>query len=702
MEDNLKFNINFTINDGKVTASIDKISAGFVKVQSATIKVNKAFASTVNSINSKIKSINLSSILDQVDRVSSGLTALSSNGLEYSSGLAELSALTGVTGKNLDKLGAKARASAKEFGGSATDSLNNYKTILSRFGPDIAKDQGALSAMEKYVRILSKTMGGDAAGAVDALTTGILQFGVDLSNPKTAAQEMSRMMNVMAAGAQEGAAEVPQISAALKVAGVQAKLSKVSFEETNSAIQALAAGGKEGAEAGVALRNVLGKMAGEDIIPKEAAGKLKSLGVDMSIVSDTSIPLTSRLRELRKAQGDATVMAQVFGTENAAAANILLSSIDAQDELTKKITGTQSAQEQANIVMESSAEKQARLKAKIDDLKISLFNGSNGWIGYASVLGDNVRDVSNIIPLFSAMGSVISFVTSKEKLQSVWSAITTAGAYAKAIAIGVLNGALWLWNAAQWALNAALYASPITWIIIGIMALIAVIVLIATKIQGWGNLWRHTVNFMKLSFQLFVETGKFAFLTMVDAIMIGIDKVKRGWYEFKNSVGLGDEKENNAAIKAIDADTEKRKNAILDGAKKIKDLGISAAKEAVLAFNSLSVKTEAAKSGKKKTDKATGKSNLVDGIAESKISGVDRTGNGKGIGKSAPTVNGKKSNEAIATGGTKNTVVNLTFKNMIENFTVAGKNFKESVNEMQEQTEDALLRTLAMANVAAG
>jgi hypothetical protein len=36
MEDNLKFNINFTINDGKVTASIDKISAGFVKVQSAS------------------------------------------------------------------------------------------------------------------------------------------------------------------------------------------------------------------------------------------------------------------------------------------------------------------------------------------------------------------------------------------------------------------------------------------------------------------------------------------------------------------------------------------------------------------------------------------------------------------------------------------------------------------------------------------
>jgi hypothetical protein len=44
--------------------------------------------------------------------------------------------------------------------------------------------------------------------------------------------------------------------------------------------------------------------------------------------------------------------------------------------------------------------------------------------------------------------------------------------------------------AAQWLLNAAQLASPITWIIIGIVALVAVIVLIATKTTWFQTAWR--------------------------------------------------------------------------------------------------------------------------------------------------------------------------------------------------------------------
>lgn len=51
--------------------------------------------------------------------------------------------------------------------------------------------------------------------------------------------------------------------------------------------------------------------------------------------------------------------------------------------------------------------------------------------------------------------------------------------------------------AAQWAFNAAQLASPTTWIIIGIVALIAVIVLIAKKTDWFQRAWRASWGWIK-------------------------------------------------------------------------------------------------------------------------------------------------------------------------------------------------------------
>jgi len=51
--------------------------------------------------------------------------------------------------------------------------------------------------------------------------------------------------------------------------------------------------------------------------------------------------------------------------------------------------------------------------------------------------------------------------------------------------------------------------------------------------------------------------------------MIAIDKIKIGWYEFKEAVGLGDSEENQKMIAQINKDVEDRKAALVDGAKKV-------------------------------------------------------------------------------------------------------------------------------------
>lgn len=459
--------------------------------------VNKILDTTENRFDkvgksmSRFSAVDMMAIGQSAQNVKRDIEAFNSNFITFESGLAEVSAITGVTGAGLEDLGTKARASAEKFGGEATDSLTTYKTLLSRLGPDIAKSPEALEKMEHNVRTLSKTMGNDAVGSVDALTTAMLQYGVDLSNPVQAQEEMARMMNVMAAGAKEGAAEVPQIADALKVAGVQAKQSNVSFVETNALLQSLAAGGKTGAEAGVALRNVLGKMAGSDVIPKEAVDKLNALGVNMDIVSNTSLPLTTRLKELKKAQGDATAIAQVFGVENASAANIMLNSIDAQEALQKKIEGTTAAEEQAAIIMGTTAEKRSRLNAMFNDAKIAIGEYTTAMEPYIAGTASTISvmaDLKNAHDGYKlAMGGVKTML-----------GLTADASMLSTLKSGILAGATGIATAAQWAWNAAMTANPIGLIIVGVAALVGVVALAWNKFEGFRRVLFQGWEMLKL------------------------------------------------------------------------------------------------------------------------------------------------------------------------------------------------------------
>lgn len=449
---------------GNIIDILKQMKAGFEANSKSADSFQKTAVGSLDKITSSLKNINLAALNQNIQNLGQGFEELNRPGLDFNSNLHDLSAITGLTGDQLAYLGEKARESTKEFGGTASDSLNTYKTILSRLGPDIAKTPAALEHMERNVRVLSKTMGGDAQSAVMSLTSAMLQYGVDMSNPIEAAKKMEEMMNVMAAGAQQGAVEVKDVAAGLVASGTAAKQAKLSFSETNAALQLLTPKMNGASEAGTGLRNILGKMAGEDVIPKEAAEKLKRLGVDMSIVSDTSIPFTDRLRELKKAQGDATIMAQVFGTENAAAANILLDSVDAQDELRDKITGTNTAQEQANIVMESASEKLARMQAKIDDAKIAFFEMTGGMTVYLGPATEVLRTLTSLTPIYTATKTAVLALATAQGRAALAEKLATAGKLIGAAATKVVTAATWLWNA-------ALSANPIGLVIVAVAAL---------------------------------------------------------------------------------------------------------------------------------------------------------------------------------------------------------------------------------------
>lgn len=142
---------------------------------------------------------------------------------------------------------------------------------------------------------------------------------------------------------------------------------------------------------------------------------------------------------------------------------------------------------------------------------------------------------------------------------------------AHAIATKVVSGVTKLWAGAQALLNAIMTANPIGLIIAGVIALTGVIVFLCLKIKGWGSLWDAVVTFAKETFFAFVDGVKGYFMSMVNLIMIALDKIKEGWYKFKIAVGIGDEDENVAALKKIQDDVKNRAESIVNAAKVEKD-----------------------------------------------------------------------------------------------------------------------------------
>lgn len=388
------------------------IGGDFTVQMESLNKATGEFTAKVSSAQKGLQSfvglaLQIETLSSGFQRVSESLSGIIAPGVALNTSLTDLQAITGVTGESLRQIEGYARDTAKAFGIDAAGAVESYKLILGQLSPELAKSPVALKAMGDHVATLSKLMGGDATAAAEVLNTAMNQYGVDLSDPITASEEMARMMNVMAAAGKEGSAELPQIKEALEQAGMAAKGAGVSFEEANAAIQVLDKAGKKGSEGGIALRNVLSTLSQGRFLPREVRKELAQMGIDVTRLADKNLSLKERLDMLRPVMQDSALFTKLFGKENANAAMALVGGSEDIAGYTAAIQGTTSAQDQAAIVMDGFAERQARIRQKIEDLKISIFNGIGDIALWGSALGDAAIPIAQLLPLLQFAGGGI-------------------------------------------------------------------------------------------------------------------------------------------------------------------------------------------------------------------------------------------------------------------------------------------------------
>jgi len=448
-----------------------------------------------------------------VQNLSDNISSAIQPGIALNTSLTDLSAIAGVTGDKLKEIEGYARDTAKTFGTDAASSVESYKLLLSQLSPELGNYPTALRAMGDNIATLSKTMGGDAVAAAEVLTTAMNQYGVSLDDPVEASRKMAEMMNVMAAAGKEGSAELPTIKSALEQCGMAARAAGVSFEETNAAIQVLDKAGKKGSEGGVALRNTMAILSQGRFLPKDVQEELSMAGVDILKLGDKTLSLSDRLNMLKPVMNDTALFTKLFGRENANAAMALVQGTDEINRYTEAISGTKTAEEQAAVIMESFAEKQARIQARFDDIKISIFNATGDLGLWVDVVAKAAVPLSQLLPLIKALGKGISYLNTKfissskaaiyfkKQLNKVAGNAVRVAILTLGLAFGRLEYSIMSAGGACKFLSSAIKKIPVIgWILAIISAVIAVFKLLWDKCEGFRRLLFGIWEVIKLPF----------------------------------------------------------------------------------------------------------------------------------------------------------------------------------------------------------
>lgn len=351
------------------------------------------YTGAINKLSSGLGMLGLSFGIGSI--VSSGVGKI----VEFDQSIADLSAITGATGKDLEYFKTQANELGIGVEGGASAVVEAYKLIGSA-KPELLANAEALNQVTKSAITLAQAAGMEVPEAATALTDAMNQFGAG-------ADEADKFINVLAAGSKFGAVEIPQVTEALLKFGAVAKNSGVSIEESGALIEALGEKGLKGAEAGTALRNVMLKLSAPDALPKEAVDRLTALGINFDVLRDKSIPFTDRMRELKPLLTDNAAMVKTFGMENAVAATNLIQLTDRTDELKQQMTGTNTAYEQAEVRTQTLGHALMELKNSF----YSLFTTIQSGEGSGQFIIDFLKWFAQNLPM------IISFMF---KLVKAW------------------------------------------------------------------------------------------------------------------------------------------------------------------------------------------------------------------------------------------------------------------------------------------
>jgi len=415
--------------------------------------------------------------------------------IQLDASIASLQAITGKTGNEFVEFRQEIDKISKAEKLFAGDTAKAFE-IVGSAQPILLKSADSLGMVTKAVIKLQKAGLMPIEDSAKAVTGTMNQF--DLG-----ADQANRVINVLAAGAKEGSANIRELSESMDRVGAVAKAANLSVEQTGAAVELMSKFNLKGSEAGISLKSTILRLKAASL--GFASGQfnlndaLNEYNQQMSLIQD---PIKKAARE-----------EAVFGKIHILTGKILTENISELDRLTEAMTGTNEATIQANI-------NNNTFKNRLDEISAAWKNSITATEGQ----GKQMQFLKNIMEkVADNMDRIVSFAVVLIKLFVGFKAIVLAntiviGAYNIALGImGALSGTASIaigantlaltaytiaakiaaittkvWVAVQLAINAAMTTNPIGLIIVGIALLIAGIILL---IKNWDAVKLAMVGF---------------------------------------------------------------------------------------------------------------------------------------------------------------------------------------------------------------
>jgi len=321
----------------------------------------------------------------------------------FESSLSNLQAITGVSSKELENFKTKIKETGIETSKAFTEVTDAYTKVGSAM-PELLKDADALDAVTRAAITLSKASRMDLDSAINSLTGIMNQFGASAS-------QADRYINVLAAGAKEGSAGIEYLSQALDKCGTSLATTNLGIEQGTALLEVLAKKIPDASTAGTNLRNILIKMS-------QAQDKYNPKVVGM----------TQALQNLQPKIKDTAFMVKMFGAENVNAAITLAQAVDTYDDLTKKVTGTNEAFNQAGVQTDNFESAVKRLNTSWDNFKASLLDSIKPLTIIVNLLSDALakaakgQNIRNFMANFNNENGNSDDYQKKETKDEQWAA----------------------------------------------------------------------------------------------------------------------------------------------------------------------------------------------------------------------------------------------------------------------------------------